>query len=74
MSYLEKLRKSRNKSAVAYQEFMLYTRENKDGLFCFFEGKDNAYYIPRVKKFIRKYHPINCGGKEKVLISVTKIM
>lgn len=68
MSYLEKLRKSREKPQVAYQEFVLHTRKNKDGLFCFFEGKDdNAYYIPRVKKFINKYHPISCGGREKVL-------
>jgi hypothetical protein len=67
MSYLDKLKQSRNKSQVAYQEFALHTRENKDGLFCFFEGKDNAYYVPRIKRFINNYHPIHCGGREKVL-------
>lgn len=67
MSYLNKLRKSRSKAQVAYQDFILHTRANKDGLFCFFEGKDNAYYISRVKKYINQYHFINCGGRENVL-------
>lgn len=67
MSYLDELRKSRSKPQVAYQDFMLHTRANKEGLFCFFEGKDNAYYIPRVKKYIEQYHVIPCGGREKVL-------
>jgi hypothetical protein len=67
MSYLDKLKQSRNKSQVAYQEFALHTRQGKDGLFCFFEGKDNAYYVPRIKRFINNYHPIHCGGREKVL-------
>ena len=67
MSYLDELRQSRGKAQVAYQDFILHTRANKEGLFCFFEGKDNAYYIPRVKQFTNKYHPINCGGREKVL-------
>ncbi|MBS9388904.1 MAG: DUF4435 domain-containing protein [Dolichospermum sp. WA123] len=67
MSYLDKLKQSRNKSQVAYQEFALHTRQDKDGLFCFFEGKDNAYYVPRIKRFINNYHPIHCGGREKVL-------
>lgn len=67
MSYLDKLKQSRNKPQVAYQEFNLYTRQNKDGLFCFFEGKDNAYYVPRIKHFTDNYHPIMCGGRDKVL-------
>jgi hypothetical protein len=67
MSYLETLNKSKDKPQVAYQEFMLQTRQNTDGLFCFFEGKDNAYYSPRIKRFTDKYHPIMCGGRDKVL-------
>ena len=67
MSYLDELRASRDKPQVAYQEFMLHTKKGKDGLFCFFEGKDNGYYIPRIKKYTSKYHPILCGGREKVL-------
>ena len=49
MSYLDKLKQSRNKSQVAYQEFALHTRQDKDGLFCFFEGKDNK---------LKSYKPI----------------
>ena len=67
MSYIEKLRKSREKSQVAYAEFALHTQKGKDGLFCFFEGNDNAYYVPRIKRFTDNYYPINCGGRDKVL-------
>ena len=67
MSYIEKLRKSRDKAQVAYQEFCLYTRKAEAALFCFFEGKDNAYYVPRIKQFTDNYQPIRCGGREKVL-------
>ena len=67
MSYLEKLRKSTDKAQVAYQEFCLHTRKAKAALFCFFEGKDNAYYVPRIKQFTDNYQPIRCGGREKVL-------
>ena len=67
MSYLEELRKGRDRSQVAYQEFMLHVSQNKDGLFCFFEGKDTPYYSPRIKRFTANYHPIKCGGKDKVL-------
>ncbi len=67
MSYLDELRASRDKPQVAYQEFALHTKKGKDGLFCFFEGKDNGYYIPRIKKYTDKYHSIQCGGRDRVL-------
>ncbi|MCU0541331.1 MAG: DUF4435 domain-containing protein [Oscillatoriaceae cyanobacterium Prado104] len=67
MSYIDRLRKSREKAQVAYQEFVLHAGRGKDGLFCFFEGKDNAYYVPRIKRFTDNYHPIKCGGRDKVL-------
>lgn len=71
MSLLSELREARTGSAqVAYQEFALHTGRSSDGLFCFFEGKggtDNPYYVPRIKQFIQKYHPILCGGKDTVL-------
>lgn len=67
MSYLEELRKSKNKPQVAFQEFALSTRKFPNHLFCFFEGKDNAYYVPRIKQFTQDYHPIKCGGREKIL-------
>ncbi len=62
--------KSRDKAEVAYQRFMLHTRNGIKGLYCFFEGEkgsDNAYYVPRIKQYINEYHPINCGGRDKVL-------
>lgn len=67
MSHLENLRQSRSKSIVAYQEFMNATRQYATYLFCFFEGKDNDYYKPRIKNFTDKYHAIRCGGREQVL-------
>lgn len=66
-SYIQQLRESRDKATVAYQEFALSTKTHKDYLFCFFEGHDNPYYVPRIKKFTEKIYPINCGGREKVL-------
>jgi hypothetical protein len=67
MSYIDRLRKSREKAQVAYQEFVLHAGKGKDGLFCFFEGKDNTYYVPRIKRFTDNYHQIKCGGRDKVL-------
>ncbi|MBW3130899.1 DUF4435 domain-containing protein [Hymenobacter profundi] len=70
MTYLEQLRQARDKSQVTYQEFVLHTRQNKDGLFCFFEGtrgSDNAYYIPRIKVYTKDYYPLLCGGRDKVI-------
>ena len=67
MTYIKELRQSKDKAQVAFQEFALSTRKFSAHLFCFFEGKDNAYYVPRIKRFTEKYHPIKCGGREKVL-------
>ena len=67
MTYLESLRQSKEKAQVAFQEFALSTRHLPTHLFCFFEGKDNAYYVPRIKRFTAHYHPIKCGGRDKVL-------
>lgn len=64
------MKKSLDKAEVAYTKFMLYTRSGIEGLYCFFEGErgsDNAYYVPRIKQYINDYHPINCGGRNKVL-------
>lgn len=66
-TYVEKLRASRNKAQVAFQEFGLLAGKYPDNIFCFFEGKDNAYYIPRIRQYTDRYYPIKCGGREKVL-------
>tara|TARA_R110000868_G_scaffold1859_1_gene14820 strand:+ start:6880 stop:7806 length:927 start_codon:yes stop_codon:yes gene_type:complete len=66
-SYLQQLRQSKDKATVAFQEFALSTKTYEEYLFCFFEGNDNPYYVPRIKTLYDKIIPINCGGREKVL-------
>jgi hypothetical protein len=65
--YIDELRESRNKPQVAYQEFALSTSERPNHLFCFFEGKDNSYYVPRIKNVTTDYYPVKCGNKSAVL-------
>jgi hypothetical protein len=65
--YIDELRKSKYKPQVAFQEFALSTGTRQDHLFCFFEGKDNPYYIPRIKNITANYYPIMCGNKNAVL-------
>lgn len=66
-SYIQQLRQSKDKATVAYQEFALSTKMYSNHLFCFFEGKDHPYYVPRIKNFTETMYPINCGGRDKVL-------
>ncbi|MCJ1806923.1 DUF4435 domain-containing protein [Flavobacterium covae] len=63
---VDDLRNSRGESVVAFTEFANSTRALPNHLFCFFEGKDNPYYLPRIKKYTNHYHPIKCGGRSKV--------
>lgn len=67
MTYLEQLRQSKDKAQVAFHEFALSTRKYPNHLFCFFEGKDNPYYVPRIKRFTQYYQPIKCGNRDSVL-------
>jgi len=69
MNLVDELRRAREESAnVAYQTFFKHIRENKNGLFCFFEGKDSPYYHLRIKQiFVGDYFPIKCNGKPMVL-------
>jgi len=67
MTYIEELRKSKEKPQVAFQEFSLSVSRLPDYIFCFFEGKDNPYYVPRIKRFTNNYHVIKCGGRKAVL-------
>lgn len=66
-SYIQQLRQSKDKATVAYQEFALSTKKYSNHLFCFFEGNDNPYYVPRIKNYTEEIYPINCGGRDKVL-------
>lgn len=62
------LRRARDESLAPYQEFQKHIRENKEGLFCFFEGKDSPYYYPRIKQFTAlTIFPIKCHGRKFVL-------
>jgi hypothetical protein len=72
--YIDELRKSKNKPQVAFHEFALATGTRQNHLFCFFEGKDNAYYVPRIKRFTNDYYPIKCGCKDAVLSVYTLIV
>jgi hypothetical protein len=71
--YIEELRKSKNRPQVAFQEFALSAGEKSRYLFCFFEGDDNAYYVPRIKRYATDYYPIKCGNKKAVLDVYTLI-
>ena len=64
---VEEMKSSTTKPVVAYTEFMNSTGKLPNHLFCFFEGKDNPYYVPRIKKYTNDFHPIKCGGRPKVL-------
>ncbi|WP_329804716.1 DUF4435 domain-containing protein [Flavobacterium facile] len=64
---VEQMRNSTMEPVVAYTEFMNSTAKLTNHLFCFFEGKDNPYYVPRIKKHTTDFHPIKCGGRSKVL-------
>jgi hypothetical protein len=74
MTYIEELRKSKNKPQVAFQEFALSTGGKSQHLFCFFEGNDNAYYVPRIKQYTNDYHPITCGNRKAVIDVYTLIV
>ncbi len=64
---IEQLRASKNKAQVAFLEFVLSIRKYPNHLFCFFEGKDNPYYVPRIKRITEFYQPIKCGGRDSIL-------
>jgi hypothetical protein len=62
-------------SSVAFHQFALLTTNDKKCFYCFFEGKDASYYVPRITPYMEGHEiiPINCGGKSKV-IEVYKII
>lgn len=66
-NYVAQMRASKDKAQSAYHEFTLSTKKFEDSLFCFFEGKDNAYYVPRIKKHNQEIYSILCGGRDHVL-------
>tara|TARA_B100000378_G_C18035096_1_gene408814 strand:- start:22 stop:960 length:939 start_codon:yes stop_codon:yes gene_type:complete len=75
MDLAEKLRQESYSEHVAYTEFILKLKNNTQGLFCFFEGKeDNKYYGIRIKNITqREYKGIVCGNKDN-LIKLEKLI
>ncbi|MEA5617177.1 DUF4435 domain-containing protein [Cronbergia sp. UHCC 0137] len=62
------LRRARESTNVPYQEFNNLVSKDKNGLFCFFEGKDNPYYYSRIKKLTTlNIQPIICNRRKSVL-------
>lgn len=61
------LRESRKDHPVAWANFVNSAARNEVALFCFFEGKDNAYYAPRIRLIAPKYQPFSCKGRDAVL-------
>jgi len=64
---VEQMLESTTAAENVYHEFMISTSKLPNHLFCFFEGKDNPYYVPRIKKHTNDYHTINCKGRSIVL-------
>jgi hypothetical protein len=65
----EDLIRAREENAnVAFVEFIKHIRQDKNGLFCFFEGNDAPYYQVQIRRVYQgNYYPISCGNKAKVL-------
>jgi hypothetical protein len=66
---VDDLRRAREESVnVTYMTFMKHIREDKNGLFCFFEGNDAPYYQAQIRRVYQSnYYPISCGNKARVL-------
>jgi len=68
---IQKVKDARNKGVVAFSRYCQEKKKYRDYLFCFFEGEDVKYYLPRIEKYSGyEYNKIihyNCGGKKEVL-------
>lgn len=67
MNNIDKMRKARERPQVGYTAFTLSTRQYSTHLFCFFEGQDHGYYVPRIIRETEEYQCIKCGNKKAVL-------
>ena len=68
---LDNIKASRNKGCVIFAKFTQEKRNNKNCLFCFFEGEDIKYYSSRIQKYTgydyKNTVTYNCRGKKEVL-------
>ncbi|MGJ7920945.1 DUF4435 domain-containing protein [Neobacillus sp. LXY-4] len=70
----EMLRKKRQKGIVGFHKFSLKFKPKKSIPYCFVEGEDSKYYLPRVS-MICKSEPdfVKCNGKKGVLDTYNEI-
>lgn len=77
MDNIHAAKEARSKGVVAFSRYCQEKNKHCDCLFCFFEGEDAKYYIPRIEKYsgyeYEKIISYNCGGKENVLIALKLI-
>ncbi|TKH10745.1 DUF4435 domain-containing protein [Bacillus wiedmannii] len=70
----DKLRSKRSRGAVGFHKFALNYKPKQKKPYCFVEGEDNKYYLPRLI-MICKTEPefIRCNGKKGVIEAFQKI-
>lgn len=70
MDIIEEAKKELGSGLVAYTEFVLDFKKNKDNIYCFFEGKeDRSYYSFRTKMIYHneEYYDYVCNGKGSLI-------
>lgn len=70
MDIIEEAKKELGSGLVAYTEFVLDFKKNKDNIYCFFEGKeDRSYYSFRTKMIYHneEYYDYVCNGKGNLI-------
>jgi len=71
---IQQLKRSNSKSVV-FHKFALLTASKPFDLFCFFEGKDAPYYLPRLTNFYNgSVHLLICGNKKNVIAICEQIV
>lgn len=70
----EIMRTKREKGAVGFHKFVLKYKPKQQKPYCFVEGEDSKYYLPRVS-MVCKSDPefIRCNGKKGVLEAFNEI-
>ncbi|HGA1022773.1 TPA: DUF4435 domain-containing protein [Bacillus cereus] len=70
----DKLRSKRTRGAVGFHKFVLKYKSKQKKPYCFIEGEDNKYYLPRLI-MICKTEPefIRCNGKQGVIEAFQEI-
>lgn len=70
----EKMRSKRQQGVVGFQRFILSYKSEQRKPYCFVEGEDSKYYLPRVS-IVCKADPvfIKCDGKDGVLAAFKEI-